>query len=73
MSHTYLVEPSEAILGDVDRVWLYVNYKHDIVISEDEYLLHLKWSVRDSPDKWELIRNTIIKNLQGNSNLYVGM
>lgn len=37
-----LVEPSDGIRGDLARVWLYMNYKHAVVITEDEYLMFLK-------------------------------
>jgi deoxyribonuclease-1 len=68
-----IVEPSEGIMGDVARVWLYMNYKHDLVVPEDEYLMFLKWSIKDPPDEWEVIRNGRIKELQGNSNTFVDM
>jgi len=68
-----IVEPSEGIRGDVARVWLYMNYKHDVVVPEDEYLMFLKWSINDPPDEWEVIRNGRIKELQGNSNTFVDM
>jgi deoxyribonuclease-1 len=68
-----VVEPSDGIRGDLARVWLYMNYKHDVVITEDEYLMFLKWSQQDPPAEWEFIRNTRIKELQGNSNVFVDM
>jgi deoxyribonuclease-1 len=68
-----IVEPPEGIMGDVARVWLYMNYKHDVVITEDEHLMFLKWSQQDPPAEWEFIRNTRIKGLQGNSNVFVDM
>lgn len=68
-----LVEPSDVIRGDLARVWLYMNYKHNVVISEDELLMFLKWSRIDPPSEWEFIRNTRIKTIQGNSNIFVDM
>jgi deoxyribonuclease-1 len=50
-----------------------MNYKHDVVVPEDEYLMFLKWSQQDPPAEWEFIRNTRIKGLQGNSNVFVDM
>ena len=68
-----VVEPSEGIRGDLARVWLYMNYKHDVAISEDEYLMFLKWSINDPPNEWEFTRNARIKELQGNSSVFVDM
>jgi deoxyribonuclease-1 len=68
-----LVEPSDAIRGDLARVWLYMNYEHSVVISKDELLMFLKWSRIDPPSEWEFIRNTRIKEIQGNSNVFVDM
>jgi deoxyribonuclease-1 len=68
-----VVEPSEGIRGDLARAWLYMNYKHDVVISEDEYLMFLKWSINDPLNDWEFTRNARIKELQGNSSVFVDM
>jgi deoxyribonuclease-1 len=68
-----IVEPSEVIRGDLARVWLYMNYKHDVVISEDEYIMFLMWSINDPPNEWEFTRNARIKELQGNSSAFVDM
>ncbi len=67
------MEPSEVIKGDLARVWLYMNYKHDVVISEDEYIMFLMWSINDPPNEWEFTRNARIKELQGNSSVFVDM
>jgi deoxyribonuclease-1 len=50
-----------------------MNYKHDVVVPEDEYLMFLKWSLNDPPDEWGVIRNVRIKELQGSSNIFVDM
>lgn len=68
-----LIEPSERIRGDLARVWLYMNYKHNVFIPDDEYLMFLRWSLSDPPDEWELTRNSRIKKLQGNSNIFIDM
>lgn len=68
-----ITEPSELIRGDMARIWLYMSYKHDVDISEEEYLMFLRWSLSDPPDEWEFIRNSRIKELQGNSNIFVDM
>lgn len=68
-----LVEPSDVIRGDLARVWLYMNHKHNVAISEDELLMFLKWSRIDPPSEWEFIRNVRIKEIQGNSNVFVDM
>jgi deoxyribonuclease-1 len=68
-----LVEPSDVIRGDLARVWLYMNHKHNVAISEDELLMFLKWSRIDPPSEWEFIRNARIKEIQGNSNVFVDM
>tara|TARA_R110001599_G_scaffold347365_2_gene573566 strand:- start:7870 stop:8463 length:594 start_codon:yes stop_codon:yes gene_type:complete len=68
-----LVEPSDVIRGDLARVWLYMNHKHNVAISDDELLMFLKWSRIDPPSEWEFIRNARIKEIQGNSNVFVDM
>jgi deoxyribonuclease-1 len=50
-----------------------MNYKHDVVISEDEYIMFLKWSINDPPYEWEFTKNARIKKLQGNFSVFVDM
>lgn len=68
-----LVETSDVIRGDLERVWLYMNHKRNAAISEDELLMFLKWSRIEPPSEWEFIRNARIKEIQGNSNVFVDM
>jgi deoxyribonuclease-1 len=68
-----VVEPSEGIRGDLARVWIYMNYKHGVIIYEDEYLMFLKWSINGPPIEWEFTRNARIKELQGNSSVFIDM
>ncbi|WP_231620041.1 endonuclease [Pseudoalteromonas sp. NGC95] len=68
-----ITEPSERIRGELARVWLYMSYRHNVVIPEDERLMFLRWSLSDPPDEWEYTRNARIKELQGNSNIFIDM
>lgn len=68
-----ITEPSERIRGELARVWLYMSYRHNVVMPEGERLMFLRWSLSDPPDEWEYTRNARIKELQGNSNIFIDM
>jgi deoxyribonuclease-1 len=41
-----------------------MNYKHDVVVPEDEYLMFLKWSLNDPPDEWGLLGMAELKSFR---------
>jgi deoxyribonuclease I len=66
-----LFEPADDQRGDVARVWLYMNWKHNVEIPEEELRMFVRWNARDPVSDWELERDKRIKAVQGNSNPWV--
>lgn len=64
-------EPSDVQKGDVARVWLYMQWKHGVAISEYEMEMFIEWDRQDPVSDWELERNERIKAIQGNGNPWV--
>lgn len=69
-----LVEPPEAVRGDVARIWLYMDhtYPHAIEMTEEEFNRLMLWSVTDPPDAWERERDARIEAIQGTRNGFLG-
>lgn len=68
-----LTEPPEAKRGEVARVWLYFVSQHGLVLAPGELEMYLRWSKKDPPEDWEVLRNERIKEYQGNSNPFIDM
>ncbi|MGH1542085.1 MAG: endonuclease I family protein [Arenicella sp.] len=69
-----VVEPREAVRGDVARAMLYMErrYKQQgLKLFKKQAALLLKWHYQDPPDKEEQRRNTMIEKLQGNRNPFI--
>lgn len=66
-----LFEPGDEERGDVARVWLYMNWKHGVVISDDELRMFIRWDRADPVSAWEKLRNQRIITVQGNGNPWI--
>ncbi len=46
-------EPSDCLKGNVARVWLYMSFRHGVVIPSDERDMFDQWSLDDPVSPWE--------------------
>ena len=46
-------EPPDCLKGDVARVWLYMSFRHGVVISPEERDMFEQWSDDDPVSPWE--------------------
>ena len=67
-----VIEPREAVKGDLARSVLYMLATYDMELPSDmdEEMLS-RWHRCDPPDKLEMQRNNAIEKLQGNRNPYI--
>ncbi len=64
-------EPGDDERGDVARVWLYMSWKHGVVIPNDELRMFIRWDRSDPVTAWERLRNQRIISVQGNGNPWI--
>ncbi|MAA66076.1 MAG: endonuclease I [Alteromonadaceae bacterium] len=64
------IEPPNAVKGDVARAVAYMAKTYHLPLTTAPQIL-IQWSNDDPPDDHELQINTLIENLQGNSNPFV--
>ncbi|WP_290698470.1 endonuclease [Amphritea sp.] len=65
------VEPPLERQGDIARTYFYMRDQYDLKISSKQEKLFAVWNKQDPVDRWELDRNRMISEVQGNSNPYV--
>ncbi len=46
-------EPPDCLKGDVARIWLYMSFRHGVVIPPDERAMFERWSGADPVSPWE--------------------
>jgi deoxyribonuclease I len=64
-------EPTEAVRGDIARIWLYMQKTYDAPISEEELQILREWHFADPVSDWEIERDGRICEIQGNSNPFI--
>jgi deoxyribonuclease-1 len=67
-----MVEPRPEMRGDIARIGLYMEAVHGIRLSAGQRRLFQDWHRDDPPDAEERQRHTIIKDLQGRHNPWIG-
>ncbi len=66
-----VAEPTESIRGDIARAYFYMSNQYGVpLIGRFEDMLRL-WHLNDPPDEWEMNRNTLIEETQGNRNPFI--
>jgi deoxyribonuclease-1 len=65
------VEPADSVRGDIARTYFYMRDQYDIKLSKKQTQLFTAWHKLDPVDEWEVARNNLIKDVQGNANPYV--
>lgn len=66
-----VAEPHDKIKGDVARIWLYMSHKYGMYLSDEMRATFEKWSKDDPADDKERWRNRRIKEIQGDSNIFI--
>lgn len=64
-------EPPALLRGDVARAYFYMSYLYKIPIPDEQEDLLREWHLNDPPDSWEMERNSLIENIQGNRNPFI--
>lgn len=65
------VEPPLERQGDIARTYFYMRDQYGLKISSKQEKLFAVWNKQDPVDRWELERNSLISEVQGNENPYV--
>ncbi|SFV65080.1 Endonuclease I precursor [hydrothermal vent metagenome] len=58
-------------LGDIARVYLYMNSKYDMPLEAEELKRLISWNNSDAVDEWEIEKNNMVKTYQGDDNPFV--
>lgn len=67
-----IAEPDDNLKGFIARAYLYMNDTYNLNIFTDKEIKEFqKWDKQYMPNEWELKRNDMIKNIQGNSNKFI--
>jgi len=64
-------EPREKIFGDIARTYFYMRDRYGLRIGKSQEKMLIAWNNIDPVDRWEKKKNKIIKELQGDENLYI--
>ena len=64
-------EPKESIFGDIARTYFYMRDRYGLKLSSSQEKMLIAWNNLDPVSNWEKKRNLLIKELQGDENLYV--
>lgn len=66
----HLIEPPNAIKGDISRILLYMHKRYGLPLNTSLSVLKI-WNEIDPPDAKEKARDSAIKAIQGNSNPFI--
>jgi len=64
-------EPMESVFGDIARVYFYMRDRYGLRISKTQEKMLIAWNNMDPVSSWEKKKNQLIKELQGDENLYI--
>ncbi len=65
------VEPRAEIRGLIARAYLYMSKIYGVILSEKDKNLYESWHRKYPPDEWEIEWDKRVKEIQGNSNIYI--
>lgn len=68
---TKVLEPEDALKGEVARIYLYMYDTYSIPLSQSKIELFKSWHYQYPPSTWEKKKNSAIQKIQGNVNPYV--
>ena len=64
-------EPKESTFGDIARTYFYMRDRYGLRLSKSQEKMFIAWNNMDPVSRWEKKKNQIIKELQGDENLYI--
>jgi deoxyribonuclease-1 len=64
-------EPRPKVYGDIARIYFYMRDRYGLRISKKQEKMLIAWNNMDPVDRWEKKKNQLVKELQGDENLYV--
>ena len=64
-------EPADNHKGNVARAMFYFSVRYDVKIDAKQESYFRKWNIEDPVDMEEIIRNELIRGIQGNSNVFI--
>ena len=64
-------EPREEVFGDIARTYFYMRDRYGLRISKTQEKMLIAWNNMDPVSPWEKKKNQIVKELQGDENLYI--
>jgi len=65
------VEPPTDVRGDIARAYFYVSHTYGLQLTQGELHLFRAWHQADPVSEWEIERDKLIEEQQGNSNPFV--
>lgn len=66
-----LVEPRDAVKGQIARIYFYMHDRYDLSMSRQQQQLFMAWNRQFPVSDWERERDQRITKVQGNSNSFV--
>lgn len=66
-----VAEPTESVRGDIARAYFYMSRQYGVPLLERFEDMLRMWHVSDPPDQWEMDRNNLIEEIQGNRNPFI--
>ena len=64
-------EPRDSVHGDIARTYFYMRDRYGLRISKKQEKMLIAWNNLDPVDRWEKKKNQIVKELQGDENMYI--
>ena len=64
-------EPRPAVRGDIARTYFYMRDRYGLSISKPQEKMFIAWNNLDPVDSWEKKKNQMVKELQGDENMYI--
>ena len=64
-------EPRPEVRGDIARTYFYMRDRYGMRISKPQEKMFIAWNNLDPVDRWEKKKNQIVKELQGDENMYI--
>ena len=64
-------EPREEVRGDIARAYFYMRESYGLRISRTQEKMLIAWNNLDPVDRWEKKKNQMVKELQGDENMYI--
>ncbi len=64
-------EPRASVRGDIARTYFYMRDRYGLRISRTQEKMLIAWNNLDPVNRWEKKKNQMVKELQGDENMYI--